>query len=214
MATSPRKHTVPAPGETPRRQSINDLAASINDVVPVANPTERAQLLADLAASTPPYVPSLARPLTIWRQDTRTVEKHDGTGWFDYSGIIRSRDVTITASGSLDGSVDAAEAQTLPAAPFGASPYLVRVTAAIRILVPAGRGGLLELLYDGTSYAEDRFSNGGSSQCTYTLKATIARTITDQSAHTLRVRVTSLAGGITVQNVGYWLIEAQPRTAL
>ena len=85
MATNARKHVVPAPGETPRRQVINDLAGSINDPVPVANATARAQLVADLAAQTPPYVPSPARPLYVHRTDggprgalERTT---DGTAW-------------------------------------------------------------------------------------------------------------------------------------
>ncbi|KZM36071.1 hypothetical protein [Oerskovia enterophila] len=64
MATSPRQHVVPVPGEGPRRQVVNDLTASNNDFVPVADVTERAQLLADRAAQTPPFVPSQARPLT------------------------------------------------------------------------------------------------------------------------------------------------------
>ena len=64
MATSARKHTVPAPLETPRRQAINDALASVNDIVPVANVTERAQLLADLG-----WTPSAARPLVISRGD-------------------------------------------------------------------------------------------------------------------------------------------------
>ncbi|KZM34554.1 hypothetical protein [Oerskovia enterophila] len=84
MATSPRKHAVPAPGETPRRQVINDLAASINDFVPVANVTERAQLLADLAAQNPPFVPSPARPLLVYRADApapNRLEVNDGAGF-------------------------------------------------------------------------------------------------------------------------------------
>lgn len=84
MATSPRKHVVPAPGETPRRAFANDLAASINDIVSVANATERAQLLADLAAQTPPYVPSSARPLYTHRADApapNRLEYTEGSGF-------------------------------------------------------------------------------------------------------------------------------------
>lgn len=64
MATSARKHTVPAALETPRRQAINDGLDSVNDIVPVANVTERAQLLVDLG-----WTPSTARPLVVSRAD-------------------------------------------------------------------------------------------------------------------------------------------------
>ncbi|MFD6163700.1 hypothetical protein ACFWFR_00810 [Oerskovia sp. NPDC060287] len=91
MATSPRRHTVPAAGETPRRQSLNDLAGSINDPVPVPNVTARAQLVADLAAQNPPYIPSTTRPLYVHRTDAGPrglLEKtNNGTAWEGVAGI-------------------------------------------------------------------------------------------------------------------------------
>lgn len=83
MAVSARKHTVPAGGETPRRQAVNDLAASINDIVPVANATERTQLVTDLTAAG--VGPSSARPLYVDRADApahSSIERTtDGTTW-------------------------------------------------------------------------------------------------------------------------------------
>lgn len=83
MATSARKHTVPAGGETPKREVINDALASVNDIVPVANTTERAQLVADLVADG--AGPTTARPLYVYRGDApslSTIEKTtDGTNW-------------------------------------------------------------------------------------------------------------------------------------
>jgi len=84
MAVSARKHTVPAEGETPRFEAINELGASINDIVPVANTTERAQLLADLG-----WAPSAARPLYVHRADTSAALEYttDGTNWRPVGGI-------------------------------------------------------------------------------------------------------------------------------
>jgi len=116
MATSARKHTVPAALETPRRAAINDLAASINDIVPVANVTARAQLLADLAAMTPPYVPSASRPLVIARADAPagaefeyTVGELDGssnTVWRNFAGETTSN---ITSFGTGWGATNTQE---------------------------------------------------------------------------------------------------------
>lgn len=71
MATSARKHTVPAGGEVPERAAINRALASVNDIVPVANTTERAQLVADLTADGQP--PTAARPLYVHRGDMSAV---------------------------------------------------------------------------------------------------------------------------------------------
>jgi len=80
MATSARKHTVPAGGELPERAAINRLADSIIDIVPVANTTARAQLLVDLG-----WAPSTARPLLVFRGDAPAggeIEYTvDGTNW-------------------------------------------------------------------------------------------------------------------------------------
>lgn len=87
MATNARKHTVPAAGETPRRQVINDLAASINDIVPVPNVTARAQLVADVVAAGHVW----PRPLYVDRTDggpRGLLEKTiDGIRWEGVAGI-------------------------------------------------------------------------------------------------------------------------------
>lgn len=98
MATSARKHTVPAAGETPRRQAINDLAASINDIVPVQNQTARAQLLADVVAAGHVW----PRPLYVDRADAgprgiieRTI---DGTTWEALAGVTAPALLPLVAS--------------------------------------------------------------------------------------------------------------------
>jgi hypothetical protein len=81
MAVSARKHIVPAAAETSRRQAINDLAASVNDIIPVANATERAQLVADVVAAGHVW----PRPLYVDRADAPAGAKlertTDGTTW-------------------------------------------------------------------------------------------------------------------------------------
>lgn len=67
MVADARGHNVPAAGDTPRRQTLLDLALSINDFVSVANTTDRAQKLADIGASA-------ARPLLVYRQDVGRFE--------------------------------------------------------------------------------------------------------------------------------------------
>ena len=89
MATSARKHTIPAALETPRRQAIVDGFASVNDIVPVANVTERAQLLAGLG-----WTPSATRPLVISRADApdgaRFEYTMDGSVWRALGGDARA----------------------------------------------------------------------------------------------------------------------------
>ncbi len=105
MATSPRNHVVPAALETPRRQAINDLAASINDFVVVTNVTDRAQKASDLS-------PSTTRPLVVWRQDARAGFELEvttnGSTWRSVNQV--SRDLTnqgLVQAGSFVGSVAA-----------------------------------------------------------------------------------------------------------
>jgi hypothetical protein len=89
MATDARKHTAPAAGETPRRQSLNDLSLSINDIIPVANTPERAQYIVDLTAAG--FGPTAARPLYFNRADAgggveRTTNGTDFT-WITGPGL-------------------------------------------------------------------------------------------------------------------------------
>lgn len=84
MVADTRGHNVPAAGDTPRRQTLLDLALSINDFVSVANATDRAQKLADIGASA-------ARPLLVYRQDLGRFEWTSGGGspaWRDLSGRL------------------------------------------------------------------------------------------------------------------------------
>src|SRR5690606_33152768 len=74
-----RKHTAPHNDDTPRRQAINDLSLTVNDIVPVANTTERAQVVADLAAAGFPT--GSGRPLYVHRMDAPAgsrLEVNDG----------------------------------------------------------------------------------------------------------------------------------------
>lgn len=93
MATDARGHTVPAAGETPRRQAFNDLSLTVRDVVYVANATARAQLLTDLAgvglaasATNPVYVHRGDAPdgsrLEVTTDPTGTVWRTVGGGSF------------------------------------------------------------------------------------------------------------------------------------
>lgn len=67
MATDIRRHTAPAGNETPRRQAINDLSLTVNDIVYVANATDRAQFVAGL--TTAGVGPSASRPIYVHRGD-------------------------------------------------------------------------------------------------------------------------------------------------
>lgn len=78
MATSDRKHTVPAATDTPSRASLLAAFASINDVVPVADVTERSTAATAIA-------PTASRPLFVWRADAAVGKEievtEDGTTW-------------------------------------------------------------------------------------------------------------------------------------
>jgi hypothetical protein len=94
MGTDARKHTAPASGEAPRRQAINDLSLTVNDIVPVANATERGQIAAQLTDAG--FAPSAARPLYVSRADASAGAQleytTDGTTWHiaaPYRGLLR-----------------------------------------------------------------------------------------------------------------------------
>lgn len=127
MGTSPRTHTIPLAGETPRRQAIVDLATSINDIVPAANATARAQILADLTAAG--QAPTAARPLYVMQTDTREIWEHNGAAWSPwglrgYSWVARTPGVVLVGVATMTNILSIA----LPAdAPAG----LYQVDAAI-----------------------------------------------------------------------------------
>lgn len=149
---------------------------------------------------------------TVW---TRAIDPTGSLAWSPaYAGSKKSRFINIAASGTLNGAVDIVPAQPLPASPFGSLGFQVTVTASISTRMAAGRGAVLELLYDGVSFAEDRASNDGVASALITLSATLPIFVDAGGPHTIRARLTSLAGEITVYQVGYVLIEAEPRGAL
>ena len=103
MATSARKHTVPAEGETPRYEAISELGASVNDIVPVANVTARAQLVTDLVDIG--QGPTTARPLYVHRSDASAARRLestvDGTTWTTHPVSVGNvTTVTFDSSGN------------------------------------------------------------------------------------------------------------------
>lgn len=82
----PRRHTVPLPGEKPRRAAFDALSLSINDIIAVSNVTDRAQLVAALTAAG--AAPAPDRPLYVHRQDAidaaRLESTVDGTTWITH----------------------------------------------------------------------------------------------------------------------------------
>lgn len=131
---------------------------------------------------------------------------------------VRSRFIMPTASGQLNGSLDIATPQIVPANPFGPDPYQLKVTASIRVGIPPGRGALLEILYDQVPFSENRYTNGGASLFVATLDPMFVAFVSDQAPHRINVRLTALGnptlGAVAVDPVGYILIEAQLRAAL
>lgn len=142
-----------------------------------------------------------------------------GTTWARYDALqipVRNRRVAATASGTLgDGaSVPIAAAQTLPAAPHGAGvPYRVTVKGSYQVSLPAGLGAVLTAQVGGTSYELDRETNGGSSS-TFTLSGSDDFNVTTDTAQTVTVTLTALAGTITGVATGKVAIETAPNTAL
>lgn len=106
MATDARGHIAPAPGETPRRQVINDLSLSINDVVVVANATARAAKVVELANAGVPV--STTRPLLVWRSDAAAgAELEVSTNGTDFTTYYAGSGTAGTTSiGVLAGTFD------------------------------------------------------------------------------------------------------------
>ena len=164
MATDKRKHLAPAAGETPKRQSINDLSHSINDIVPVANTTERAQLVADLTALGTQFAPSATKPLYVHRQDAGTGRNLevtiDGTTWRTVPSYGGTRTNVFSLPGTLTTETSAGTptsyttilAGTITAAPAG--DYQVFWRVGMR--AAAGVGGYARLTAGGTVVDETR----------------------------------------------------------
>ena len=126
MAVDKRKHNAPASGETPRRQSINDLSLSINDWIPVANATERAQLVSDLNGLS--IGPTASRPLTVYRQDLGTIELTvDGTAWITISrnlDLVPTRIATGASTRAFTAASSGVFTGTFPAGRFTQLPII------------------------------------------------------------------------------------------
>jgi hypothetical protein len=71
MGTDARQHTAPLAGETPHRQSFNDLSLSINDFIIAANATDEASKIALLS-------PTTTRPVFTYRQDLDEIHRANG----------------------------------------------------------------------------------------------------------------------------------------
>jgi hypothetical protein len=104
MAIDARNHIAPADGETPRRQAINDLSLSVNDIRTVVNATDRAQYVSSMTALG--FGPSATRPLYVHRQDAvagaNLEVTLDGTTWRTYTAVpAMPAPKTATADGTV-----------------------------------------------------------------------------------------------------------------
>jgi len=159
--------------------------------------------------------PTASAPLVVWNQSTNRLQVSEGTGFFDQSGVVLGRYPLVTLSGSMPaGTLSLASSQTIPAAPFGESPYQLRVSASIRADIPAGLGFRLRLLYDGVTFAESTLTNSGGTQNTMTLYASNVAYVNNPASdttHVLVAQLTALSGTILNVTGGWWSIEAQAR---
>lgn len=91
MATDIKKHTSPAPGETPSRAQLAAMILSANDAIPVANATERAQVVN--ALNTAGVGPTTTRPVLFSRGDAPGLHRleytYDGAAFIPLSGTLR-----------------------------------------------------------------------------------------------------------------------------
>lgn len=96
MAIDAKKHTYPAPGETPTRAALAGAILSINDIIPVANATEAVQVATALAAGGQNLA---TNPVTVARADASGLHKievcYDSTNFafVPASGIMHFADV-------------------------------------------------------------------------------------------------------------------------
>lgn len=163
--------------------------------------------------------PSVEDPLVVWQSDTNQmlVCESASAGFHDVSGKVAGRYTLASASGPLNGTVNLAPQETIPAAPFGASPYQLRVSAAVSVTLPSGLGGRLRVYYDGVLFAQDQQTNAGSTPNTVTLQASNVAYVNNPASdteHTVRAEISSLAGQISVGFDGWFSIEAQARVQL
>ncbi|WP_336627377.1 MULTISPECIES: hypothetical protein [unclassified Microbacterium] len=100
MAVDAKKHTSPAPGETPSRAQLAAMILSTNDAIPVANATERAQVVSALNAAS--VGPTATRPVLFMRGDAPGLHRleytYDGTAFVTASGTMTFPDLTTANS--------------------------------------------------------------------------------------------------------------------
>jgi len=122
-----------------------------------------------------------------------------GAGWYDVAGFARIREIPVTVSGTTGTSpLDIAAAQAIPASPFGASPYTVRINASMSASVPAGLGIQLDVLFDGFVSATCKMTNSGGTANTMTVSVDRTLPVIDSAPHTIRVVFTPLAGSVFI----------------
>lgn len=154
MATSVRKHTVPAGTETPSRAAILNGFLSVNDIVPVANTTERSSAATSIG-------PTASRPLFVYRADAPVGQEievtENGTAWrtvMSYSGPT-AWTVKRTSANANDsfasGSMVSLLSTTITGAPIGT--YLITATLVLSSSITAG--GNFRLVVAGVNTTDD-----------------------------------------------------------
>lgn len=191
------------------QQSVSDAIEGLGTYHVVANTAERDAL--SLA-----YGPSASDPLYVHRRDAPNgfeLECNKGAGFYSVSGGSRFRYVTPVASGALAGAINLAPVQTIPANPFGARPYWLKITGAAVLSCPAPRRGMVHTLIDGSPWDYNELS-GGSSSVQTGVRCNRPKLILDYGiTHTAGVRIEAPDGLITVMSLGrVFDIELTPAT--
>lgn len=100
MATDVKKHTSPAPGETPTRAQLAAMILSANDIIPVANATEQAQIITALNAAG--AGPTASRPIVFSRGDAPGLHRieytYDGVTFLPSSGVPHFTDLAAATA--------------------------------------------------------------------------------------------------------------------
>lgn len=152
MSIDARKHEAPAAGESPRRQTFNDLSLSINDPIPVASVTERAQVVQALADAGFPGTET--DPIHLYRTDLERYETYDGTRYHVGSDTRIGRG-GFSAPATVSASPAWSDLCTVTATTLGGT-----VTARVDVVLAnansgAYRDGAIRVLQDGVSIGSD-----------------------------------------------------------
>ena len=177
--------------------------------IPVRNQAERDTLTSLASAS---------NPVTVDRIDGGYLETNAGAGWAQRAGFARTRELPVTISGPAAGDTpyDLAPEQVIPAAPFGARPYSLRVNASASAAVGTGLGIKLDVLLDGVVVGTCRATNAGTTANTMTVAVSRTVLVSDVLSHTVRAVFTPLAGLVTMaaDTTRFFEIQATPQMAL